>query len=40
MNIADLTAAGVHRACVIRAVADATDPEQAARHLHAMLSSR
>jgi thiamine-phosphate pyrophosphorylase len=40
MNLGHLTAAGVHRACVIRAVADATDPEQAARHLRAMLSSR
>jgi thiamine-phosphate pyrophosphorylase len=39
-NIAELTAAGVHRACVIRAVANATDPEQATRRLRAMLSSR
>lgn len=39
-NIAQLTAAGVHRACVIRAVADAKDPEQATRRLRAMLSPR
>lgn len=39
-NIAQLTAAGVHRACVIRAVANAKDPEQATRRLRAMLSSR
>lgn len=37
-NVAQLTAAGVHRACVIRAVADAADPEQVARRLRAMLS--
>jgi len=36
-NIGQLTALGIHRACVIRAVADAPDPEQAARHLRAML---
>jgi thiamine-phosphate pyrophosphorylase len=40
MNIAQLTAAGVHRACVIRAVANASDPEQATRRLRAMLSAR
>ena len=39
-NIAELTAVGVHRACVIRAVANAKDPEQAARRLRAMLSPR
>lgn len=39
-NVAELTAAGVHRACVIRAVANSTDPEQAAWRLRAMLSSR
>lgn len=39
-NVAQLTAAGVHRACVIRAVADASDPEQVARRMRAMLSSR
>jgi thiamine monophosphate synthase len=37
-NIARLTAAGLHRACVIRAVADAADPEQATRRLRAMLA--
>jgi thiamine-phosphate pyrophosphorylase len=40
MNVAQLTAAGVHRACVIREVANAKDPEQAARRLRAMLSAR
>ena len=40
MNIAELTAAGVHRACVIREVANASDPEQATRRLRAMLSPR
>jgi thiamine-phosphate pyrophosphorylase len=40
MNIAELTAAGVHRACVIREVANAKDPEQATRRLRAMLSPR
>ncbi len=39
-NIAKLTARDIHRACVIRAVADAPDPEQAARRLRAMLDSR
>jgi thiamine-phosphate pyrophosphorylase len=38
-NIAQLIAAGLHRACVIRAVADAADPEQVARHLRAMLTT-
>ena len=37
MNIAELTAAGVHRACVIREVANAKDPEQATQRLRAML---
>jgi thiamine-phosphate pyrophosphorylase len=36
-NIAQLVAAGVRRACVIRAVGDAADPEEAARRLRAML---
>ncbi|GAC1690159.1 MAG: hypothetical protein PVS2B1_12300 [Candidatus Dormibacteraceae bacterium] len=36
-NVAQLTAAGLRRACVIRAVADAREPEQAARRLRAML---
>jgi thiamine-phosphate pyrophosphorylase len=39
-NIPQLTAAGVRRACVIRAVANAKDPEQAARRLRAMLSTK
>jgi thiamine-phosphate pyrophosphorylase len=38
-NLAQLTAFGVHRACVIRAVADATDPEKATRRLRAILTS-
>lgn len=38
-NIAQLTAVGLRRACVIRAVADASDPEQAARRLREMLTS-
>jgi thiamine-phosphate pyrophosphorylase len=38
-NVAQLTAAGLRRACVIRAVAEARDPEQAARRLRAMLSA-
>jgi thiamine-phosphate pyrophosphorylase len=36
-NIAQLTAAGLQRACVIRAVAEARDPEQVAQRLRAML---
>jgi thiamine-phosphate pyrophosphorylase len=36
-NIAQLIAEGLRRACVIRAVSGAPDPEQAARHLRAML---
>ena len=38
-NLDQLTALGVRRACVIRAVADATDPEQATRRLRAMLTA-
>jgi thiamine-phosphate pyrophosphorylase len=38
-NLAQLTALGLRRACVIRAVADADDPEQAARRLRAMLDA-
>ncbi len=38
-NVGQLTALGIHRACVIRAVGDAVDPEQAARHLRAMLTA-
>ena len=36
-NVGELTALGLRRACVIRAVGDAADPEQAARRLRAML---
>lgn len=38
-NVAQLVAAGVRRACVIRAVSAAADPEQAARRLRAMLTA-
>jgi len=38
-NIAELTEAGVRRACVIRAIGDAADPEEAARTLRAMLDA-
>jgi thiamine-phosphate pyrophosphorylase len=38
-NIAQLTAAGVRRACVVRAVGEASDPEAAARGLRAMLEA-
>jgi thiamine-phosphate pyrophosphorylase len=38
-NVAQLTALGIHRVCVIRAVGDAPDPEAAARRLRAMLDS-
>jgi thiamine-phosphate diphosphorylase len=37
-NLAELTAIGLHRACVIRAVAEAADPEAVARRLRAMLN--
>ncbi len=37
-NVAQLTAVGLHRVCVIRAVADAPDPEEATRRLRGMLS--
>jgi thiamine-phosphate pyrophosphorylase len=36
-NIAQLTAAGVRRVCVVRAVGDAPDPESATRRLRTML---
>lgn len=36
-NLGRLTALGLRRACVIRAVAEAADPEQATRRLRAML---
>jgi thiamine-phosphate diphosphorylase len=38
-NIGELVALGVRRACVIRAVGDAPDPEQATRRLRAMLTA-
>jgi thiamine-phosphate pyrophosphorylase len=38
-NIARLTAEGLRRACVIRAVAEAPDPETATRRLRAMLTA-
>jgi thiamine-phosphate pyrophosphorylase len=38
-NIVRLTAAGVRRACVVRAVGDAPDPEAAVRLLRAMLDT-
>jgi thiamine-phosphate pyrophosphorylase len=38
-NVARLPAAGVHRACVIRGLAEAPDPEATARRLRAVLSS-
>jgi thiamine-phosphate pyrophosphorylase len=38
-NVAQVVAAGLRRVCVIRAVGGATDPEQAARRLRAMLTS-
>lgn len=37
-NVSQLTVLGLRRICVIRAVADAEDPEQAARRLRAMLT--
>ena len=37
-NISQLTAVGLHRACVIRGVSEAADPEKAARELRAMLA--
>ena len=38
-NLHQLTDAGIHRACVIGAIAAAADPEQAARRLRAMLGA-
>lgn len=38
-NIRRLIAAGVRRACVVRAVGEAADPEAAARELRAMLEA-
>ena len=39
-KMSQLTAAGLHRVCVLRAVGDAPDPEEATRELRAMLSPR
>jgi len=39
-NVTQLTAHGLRRVCVIRALADAPDPEKAARRLRAMLSAQ
>jgi thiamine-phosphate pyrophosphorylase len=36
-NVAEVVAAGAVRACVLRAIADAADPESAARELAEML---
>ena len=38
-NIPQLTAAGVRRVCVVRAVGEAPDPEAATRRLRAMLEA-
>jgi len=38
-NLGQLAAEGLHRACVIRAICEAADPEQATRRLRAMLTS-
>lgn len=38
-NVAQLTALGLRRVCAIRALADAPDPEKAARRLRAMLEA-
>ncbi len=37
-NVGELAALGLRRACVIRAIADAADPESAARRLRTMLT--
>lgn len=37
-NLPQLTALGVHRVCVVRAIAEAGDPEEAVRRLRAMLT--
>jgi thiamine-phosphate pyrophosphorylase len=39
-NLARLTALGLRRVCVIRAIADAPDPESATRRLRTMLDDR
>src|ERR1700736_1496433 len=38
-NLPELTSLGIHRACVIRAIADAADPEGASARLRAMLTA-
>jgi len=38
-NLGQLTALGIRRACVVRAVGEASDPEQATRRLRAMLTA-
>ena len=38
-NVEQLTKLGLWRVCVIRAIADAADPEQATRRLRAMLTA-
>ena len=38
-NVGQLTALGIRRACVVRAVADAPDPEAVVRRLRAMLTA-
>ena len=38
-NVAELTSIGIRRVCVIRAVAESADPEQAVRRLRGMLTS-
>ena len=38
-NLSELMSLGIHRACIIRAVADAPDPEQATARLRAMLTA-
>jgi thiamine-phosphate pyrophosphorylase len=38
-NVGQLTAAGIRRICVVRALADAPDPEAATRRLRAMLEA-
>src|SRR5262249_23490722 len=38
-NVGQLVPAGIRRACVLRAVSDATEPEAAARRLRAMLTA-
>jgi thiamine-phosphate pyrophosphorylase len=39
LNLVRLTALGIRRACVIRAVADASDPQAVTRRLRAMLDA-